>query len=54
MDINTLRGAVMSDLNILLRRMNQRTSAQEAVHMEDAAVTLLAGLLVLITVASLL
>jgi hypothetical protein len=44
----------MSDLNILLRRMNQRTSTQEAAHMEDAATTMLLGMLALITVALLL
>jgi hypothetical protein len=49
-----MRGAVMSDLNILLRRMNQRASSLEAVHMEDAATTLLVGMLAVITVALLL
>ncbi len=43
----------MSDLNILLRLMNQQTSAQEA-HMEDAATALLLGVLIVIAVALLL
>lgn len=44
----------MSDLNILLRRLNQRTSGLEARHREDAAAATLVGLLALITLAALL
>lgn len=44
----------MSDLNILLSRMNQRTSTLEAGHMEDAATAMLVGMLAFIAVALLL
>ncbi len=44
----------MSDLNVLLRRMNQRRSISEAGHLEDAATTTLMVLVGLITLASLL
>lgn len=43
----------MSDLNLLLRLMNQQTSAQEG-HMEDAATVLLLGMLTVIGMALLL
>jgi hypothetical protein len=44
----------MSDLNFLLRRINQRASDAEGNRLEDAATAMLIGLLVLITLAALL
>lgn len=44
----------MTDLNFLLRRMNQRVTELEAGHLEDAATATLVGLLALITLAALL
>lgn len=42
----------MSDLNVLLRRMNQRGA--DTGHLESAAATLLMGVLAVVAVASLL
>ncbi len=44
----------MSDLTLLLRRMNQRRATTEASHLEDAATTTLAVMIGLIALASLL
>lgn len=41
----------MSDLNILLKSMNQRSSTRSAARLEGAATSTLLGMLALMTVA---